>query len=44
MTIKEFQIPYLFMLRQENEDKNNDYNYTVRSINRSTWSLTFRVG
>ena len=31
MTIKEFQIPYLFMLRQENEDKNNDYNYRLIS-------------
>ena len=31
MTNKEFQIPYLFMLRQENEDKNNDYNYRLIS-------------
>jgi len=31
MIIKEFQIPYLFMLRHENEDKNNDYNYRLIS-------------
>jgi hypothetical protein len=31
MTNKEFQIPYLFMLKQENEDKNNDYNYRLIS-------------